>query len=136
MESRPLGEGLRWQVAAYHLLGRQAIEHVSIAPSAGRQPGGSCPRGPRQSFSFESVLSDPSKLREIEVAKAAGCRIYLYFVCTENADIKVARVANRTRLGGHTVPEIRIRERYARILANLPEVFPPLGPGLPLRHLG
>lgn len=79
--------------------------------------------GSRQSFSFESVLSDPSKLREIEVAKEAGYRIYLYFVCTENADINVARVANRARLGGHTVPEARIRERYARTLANLPEAF-------------
>lgn len=77
----------------------------------------------RQSFSFESVLSDPSKLREIEVAKEAGYRIYLYFVCTENADINVARVANRARLGGHMVPEARIRDRYARTLANLPEAF-------------
>lgn len=77
----------------------------------------------RQSFSFESVLSDPTKLREIEAAKTAGYRIYLYFVCTENADINVARVANRARLGGHTVPEARIRERYSRTLANLQEAF-------------
>ena len=76
-----------------------------------------------QSFSFESVLSDPSKLMEIEAAKEAGYRIYLYFVCTENADINVARVANRALLGGHSVPEARIRERYQRTLGNLPQAF-------------
>lgn len=72
-----------------------------------------------QSFSFESVLSDPAKLEEIRAAKDAGFRIYLYFVCTEDPDINVARVANRARLGGHGVPEARIRERYGRTLENL-----------------
>ena len=72
-----------------------------------------------QSFSFESVLSDPTKLEEIRAAKDAGYRIDLYFVCTEDPDINVARVANRARLGGHSVPEVRIRERYGRTLENL-----------------
>lgn len=72
-----------------------------------------------QTFSFESVLSDPSKLEEIEFAKACGFRIYLYFVCTVDPDINVARVANRVCLGGHRVPEARIRERYRRTLENL-----------------
>jgi predicted ABC-type ATPase len=75
------------------------------------------------SFAFESVLSDPGKLKEITTAKEAGYRVYLYFVCTDNADINVARVANRSRLGGHSVPEIRIRERYKRTLGNLLPAF-------------
>ena len=76
-----------------------------------------------QSFAFESVLSDPGKLLELQAAKTAAYRIYLYFVCTENPDFNVARVANRARLGGHFVSEERIRERYDRTLANLLPAF-------------
>jgi len=77
----------------------------------------------RQSFTFESVLSDANKLLEIQAAKDAGFRIYLYFVCTEDPLINVERVQNRVREGGHNVPEDRIRGRYARTLEQLEAAF-------------
>lgn len=76
-----------------------------------------------QSFTFESVLSDKGKLTEIENAKQHGYRIYLYFVCTEDPDINVDRVANRVAKGGHPVAEINIRTRYVRTLENLLPAF-------------
>jgi predicted ABC-type ATPase len=76
-----------------------------------------------QSFAFESVLSDPRKIHEIEAAKGAGYRIYLYFVGTGNPDINVARVANRVLSGGHAVLEAKIRKRYELALGNLLPAF-------------
>lgn len=76
-----------------------------------------------QSFTFESVLSDKGKLTEMEKAKQHGYRIYLYFVCTEDPDIKVDRVANRVAKGGHPVAEENIRARYVRTLENLLPAF-------------
>src|SRR5665213_3650761 len=45
-----------------------------------------------KSFSFETVMSHPSKLDEIKKAKKAGYKIYLYFVCTDNSQININRV--------------------------------------------
>jgi predicted ABC-type ATPase len=74
----------------------------------------------RLSFSFETVMSHPSKIEVLQNAKAKGFEVSLYFVCTESVDLNVARVAQRVELGGHAVPEEKIRERYERALALLP----------------
>ena len=50
---------------------------------------------------------------------ASGYRTYLYYVATDDAGINAERVAARYALGGHDVPEGKIRSRYARSLANL-----------------
>ena len=47
------------------------------------------------SFSFESVFSHVSKIHEIENAKKANFKIYLYFVTTLNPLINMQRVKNR-----------------------------------------
>ena len=61
------------------------------------------------SFSFETVMSHPSKIKELKKAKEKGYRIYLYFVCTDDAEINVNRVANRIEKGGHPVDVYKIR---------------------------
>lgn len=76
-----------------------------------------------QSFTFESVLSDKRKLKELEAARQLGYRVYLYFVCTEDLEINIDRVANRVAKGGHPVPEENIRSRYGRTLENLLPAF-------------
>lgn len=70
----------------------------------------------RMSFTFETVMSHPSKVEVFKTAKSADYRNYLYYVATEDVEINIARVANRVSLGGHTVPEGKIRERYTRSL--------------------
>lgn len=72
-----------------------------------------------QTFTIETVLSDKRKLDYIKLAKSLGYRIYLYFVSTRDAEINVRRVAQRVSLGGHGVPEDKIRGRYARANDNL-----------------
>ena len=44
----------------------------------------------------------------------------------ECTDLAVARVAERVRLGGHSVPETTIRQRYTRSLDNLFRLYLPL----------
>ncbi|OWK35020.1 hypothetical protein [Fimbriiglobus ruber] len=68
------------------------------------------------SFSFETVMSHPSKVEFFGRARAEGYKTYLYFVCTSTAELNVARVRTRVQIGGHAVPEDKIRERYARCL--------------------
>ena len=72
-----------------------------------------------QTFTIETVLSDKRKLDYIKRAKSLGYRIYLYFVSTKDAEINVRRVAQRVSLGGHSVPDDKIRNRYARAHNNL-----------------
>lgn len=73
------------------------------------------------SFTFETVMSSPDKVDFLRKAQATGYRTYLYFVATEDPDINVARVQYRVQTGGHPVAEDKIRSRYTRSLALLPE---------------
>ena len=74
-----------------------------------------------RSFSFETVMSHPGKITLLRNAKAEGVRTYLYFVATDNVELNVGRVGVRVQVGGHAVPEQKIRERYYRSLALLPD---------------
>eukprot|EP01031_Cornospumella_fuschlensis_P008409 gene8409-10367_t len=75
----------------------------------------------RVSFSFETVMSSPDKVRLLERAQALGYRTYLYYIATDDPAINVARVKARVNLGGHDVPESKIVSRYARSLELLVE---------------
>jgi len=77
----------------------------------------------KDTFTFETVMSHPSKVDLLAQAQAAGYRTYLYFVATEDPAINVSRVRNRVKLGGHAVPEDRIEPRYRRSLDLLMEAI-------------
>ncbi|RRQ27355.1 ATPase [Rhodococcus sp. Eu-32] len=68
----------------------------------------------RQSFVTETVFSHESKLSLSETAVDASYLVTLHVVAIP-VDLAVARVANRVRVGGHAVPETKIRERYDRL---------------------
>ena len=46
-------------------------------------------------------------------------KTYLYFVCTDDPEINIDRVANRVEKGGHNVPSEKIISRYHNTLQNL-----------------
>jgi len=75
------------------------------------------------SFSFESVFSHVSKIHELEEAKKANFKIYLYFVTTSDPLINLQRVKNRVESGGHDVPEEKVADRYFRTMNNLYAAF-------------
>jgi predicted ABC-type ATPase len=73
----------------------------------------------RLSFSFETVMSHPSKVEFMVRAHDAGYEVTVFFVCTSDPDINIARVENRVSRGGHDVPRERIVARYWRSLELL-----------------
>ncbi|PSL49318.1 putative ABC-type ATPase [Chitinophaga niastensis] len=72
-----------------------------------------------QTYSFETVMSHPSKLDEIKHAKTLGYKTYLYFIATTTPAINISRVKNRISKAGHAVPEKSIISRYPKSLDNL-----------------
>lgn len=74
----------------------------------------------RQDVMYETVMSHPSKIAELQNAKNAGYHITVLLVATGDPDINVQRVAVRVAAGGHDVPEDRTRSRYTRTLALAP----------------
>jgi predicted ABC-type ATPase len=74
----------------------------------------------RDDLMYETVMSHPSKLAELQLARAAGYEVHVFFLATEDPSINVRRVALRVAAGGHPVPEERTRQRYERTLALAP----------------
>lgn len=66
----------------------------------------------RRTFTFETVMSSPDKVDFMREARRLGYRVYLYFVATDDPEINLDRVRRRVMLGGHPVPEDKVRKRY------------------------
>lgn len=77
----------------------------------------------KKSFSFETVMSHPSKVEFLKKAKEHGFKTYLYFICTQDPEINKLRVLNRVSKGGHSVDEGKIESRYYRSLDLLFDAF-------------
>ena len=76
----------------------------------------------KKDFTFETVLSTDRNLRLLKKAKEQGYFVRCIYVLTANADINVARVSARQAIGGHGVPEDKIRSRYTKALALIPQL--------------
>jgi predicted ABC-type ATPase len=66
----------------------------------------------RQDFVYETTLSSHQSIELIRRARDAGYEVGLVFVALRDADLNVARVAQRVSEGGHDIPEPVIRRRY------------------------
>ena len=75
----------------------------------------------RESFIFETVLSDPvgEKGDQLASYEALGYTVVLIFIRIESPDESIKRVAMRACQGGHDVPDAKLRARFARTQANL-----------------
>jgi predicted ABC-type ATPase len=73
----------------------------------------------KRSFSFETVMSHPSKVEFLARAKEVGYFVQLFFVGTDDPRTNIDRVALRVALGGHDVPRDRIIARWHRTMALL-----------------
>ena len=82
--------------------------------------------GRRVDFGLETTLAGKSYAPLFRRLKREGCRITLFFLWIPDADMAVARVADRVRRGGHHIPEDDIRRRHARGMRNFVEVYRPL----------
>ena len=76
----------------------------------------------KKDFTFETVLSTDRNLLLLKKAKEQGYFVRCIYILTANADINVARVSARQAIGGHGVPEDKIRSRYSKALALIPQL--------------
>ncbi|OAB29427.1 hypothetical protein FBFR_03890 [Flavobacterium fryxellicola] len=77
----------------------------------------------QKSFSYETVKSNNSKLRELETAKKIGFKTRLYFICTDDCKKNSHRVKLKVAKGGHNVDADKIRKRYFKTLENTADVI-------------
>ena len=80
----------------------------------------------RVDFAFETTLASRSFVPWLRAQREAGYRTHLAFLSLRNADLAVARVAERVRQGGHDVPEDVVRRRFKAGLINLLTIYPPV----------
>ena len=76
-----------------------------------------------EEFTFETVLSTDRNLKLLKKAKEKGFFIRCIYVLTSDFKINVARVRMRESMGGHTVPEDKIKSRYYKALKLIPELI-------------
>ena len=74
-------------------------------------------------FTFETVLSTERNLELISRAKEKGYFVRCIYVLTSDVRINISRVRSREQSGGHGVPEDKIRSRYQKSLALIPELI-------------
>ena len=72
----------------------------------------------KRDFVFETVFSSAEKLEFLRKAKEAGFFIRLFYVCTSDPAINVARITQRYLNGGHEVPISKVISRYYKSLVN------------------
>lgn len=76
-----------------------------------------------RSLSLETVMSHPSKVDFMRLAKDRGYKIDFFFVATDDPLINLDRVKNRVQEGGHDVPSDKVISRYERVMNLLPEAI-------------
>ena len=73
-------------------------------------------------FTFETVLSTDRNLKLLQRAKDEGYFIRAIYVLTAMPEVNITRVNVRSASGGHSVPVDKIRSRYTKALALIPQL--------------
>jgi predicted ABC-type ATPase len=80
----------------------------------------------RADFAFETTLAARTLAGWLDRLRQTGYVVHLVYFWLESADLAVARVAERVRMGGHNVPEATVRQRYRRSVQNLLRLYQPV----------
>jgi predicted ABC-type ATPase len=80
----------------------------------------------RHNFNFETTLGGTTMTRLLAKAHAEGLRVRVWYCGLRDAEMHIARVRARVRLGGHDIPETKVRERFDASRNNLCTLLPSL----------
>ncbi|MBI2760162.1 MAG: zeta toxin family protein [Chloroflexi bacterium] len=80
----------------------------------------------RESFAFETTLASRTFAPLLKRLAEAGYRRELIFLWIADPELAIARVLQRTRLGGHAVPPEVVRRRYEAGRRNFFSLYRPL----------
>lgn len=77
-------------------------------------------------FAFETTLASRSFTNLISKLKKSNYHFHLIFLWLQNVSLAISRVAERVKMGGHSIPEETIRRRYRVGLINFFSLYKPL----------
>jgi predicted ABC-type ATPase len=80
----------------------------------------------RKDFAFEATLGGSTMAALLKKAASSGIEVRIWYVGLESAELHIARVQSRVSIGGHDIPESKIRERYTQSRMRLIELMPVL----------
>lgn len=80
----------------------------------------------RKSFAFETTLSGKGYAQKIKQWQGLGYHVKLIFLELPDAETAIRRVASRVAQGGHDIPEITVRRRFAAGLNNFHQLYKPI----------
>ena len=80
----------------------------------------------KANFAFETTLASRTFAPWIEKIKNEGYKFTLVYFWLHTPELAVERVAERVRLGEHSVPEETIRRRYSNSIRNFFNLYQPL----------
>jgi predicted ABC-type ATPase len=108
--------------------GMSPFSPESVAFRAGRVMLGEIEHFMKQGvdFGFESTLSGRGHLRLIRQLKKAGYEIHFFFLWVPKVALAISRVKERVLRGGHDVPEVVVRRRFGRSIANFLVYYRPV----------
>lgn len=79
--------------------------------------------GRGECFAFETTLSGVGYLPHIRKWRQHGYHVTLIFLTLPDAEVAMARVAERVRQGGHDIPQDVIRRRFEAGLRNFESMY-------------
>jgi predicted ABC-type ATPase len=75
-------------------------------------------------YRFETTLGGRTIAQLLEKAARSGHRLRIWFCGLASPELHLRRVQSRVALGGHDIPEDKIRERWNRSRENLVRLLP------------
>lgn len=79
-----------------------------------------------ETFAFETTLASKTFVPWIKRLKESGYKFHLVFLWLQAEELAISRVAERIKMGGHSVPEETIRRRYHSGLRNFFNLYTPI----------
>jgi predicted ABC-type ATPase len=88
----------------------------------------------RKSFGLESTLSGTTYTKLLQQAKSIGFQIEIHYLWIPSPSLAIRRIAQRVKMGGHSVPESDVKRRFTRSQAHFLEIYAPLADGWTFRN--
>jgi predicted ABC-type ATPase len=80
----------------------------------------------RVEFMLETTLASLRYAQKIPLWQEAGYNVSLIYLRLPNPERSIERVRQRVAMGGHDVPESVVRQRFAKSLRYLEELYKPI----------
>jgi predicted ABC-type ATPase len=80
----------------------------------------------KKEFCFESTLSGLTYVARMTEWKSQGYELEIIYLRVPTVRISLQRVAARVKTGGHDIPEVDVRRRFARSWRNFQNIYAPM----------